>query len=226
MLAGALVERLREDLHDADGVRFPDDVLLGFLSDAQRTVVLCRPDANAVLRSVHLEAGSTRQALPSDGVRFLGVVRNMGADGTTPGRAVRLVDMDAMNASYASWHTLSGVEVRDCCPDESTPTVYWVSPVPGENQWVEIKFSANPDDLDNASDAISVFDTFAEALREYALYRAYARNDAVIDYQTRANLHLQRFYSLLGQDAQARYLSSPLMGISAAVQALKEGVSS
>lgn len=205
----ALLARLRDDLHDPDGVRYTLPVLLQFLSDAQRAVVLCRPDANAAIEAVLLEEGSTRQALPAGGLRFLGVLRNMGADGKTPGRAVRVASLEALNLN-AGWHSaVPASEVYDYAPDEVTPTVFWVSPAPGRDVWVELKYSAEPREAE-ATGSLAVLSSFSEPVREYALYRAYARNDASVDFQGRAALHLQRFFSLLGQETQARLMTSPM----------------
>lgn len=205
----ALLARLRDDLHDPDGIRYTLPVLLQFLSDAQRAVVLCRPDANAVIEAIRLEEGSTRQALPPGGLRFLGVLRNMGSDGKTPGRAVRVASLEALNLD-AGWHrAATASEVYDYAPDEVTPTVFWVSPAPGRDVWVELKYSAEPRESE-ATGSLAVLSSFSEPVREYALYRAYARNDASVDFQGRAALHLQRFFSLLGQETQARLMTSPM----------------
>ncbi len=210
MTLSALLDRLRDDLHDPNGVRYTLPILLQFVSDAQRAVVLCRPDANAVVESVRLDEGSTRQALPAGGVRFLGVIRNMGTDGKTPGRAVRVSSLESFNLVSANWHRAApSSEIYDYAPDEVTPTVFWVSPAPSTNVWVEIKYSAEPAEA-QAEGTLGVLETFSEPVREYALYRAYARNDSSVDFQGRAALHLQRFFSLLGQEAQARLMTSPI----------------
>lgn len=206
----ALLARLRDDLHDPNGVRYTLSALLQFVSDAQRAVVLCRPDANAVVESVLLDEGSTRQALPAGGVRFFGLIRNMGADGGTPGRAVRVASLESLNLVSANWHRAGpSPEIYDYAPDEVTPTVFWVSPAPGKDVWVEIKYSAEPAEV-RADGTLNVLETFSEPVREYVLYRAYSRNDAAVDFQGRAALHLQRFFSLLGQEAQARLMTSPI----------------
>lgn len=206
-----LLDRLRNDLHDPSGVRYTLPMLLQFVSDAQRAIVLCRPDANAVVESVRLAEGSTRQTLPEGGVRFLGVLRNMGADGKTPGRAVRVASLESLNLVSANWHRAApSSEIYDYAPDEVTPMVFWVSPAPGADVWVEIKYSAEPKEVSSSEGRLSILPVFSEPVREYALYRAYARNDASVDFQGRAALHLQRFFSLLGQEAQARLMTSPI----------------
>ncbi|MDR2076903.1 MAG: hypothetical protein LBP61_08265 [Desulfovibrio sp.] len=220
MLAGEILKRARDDLQDAEGVRFTTEMLLEWLSDAQRALVLLRPDAGAVIRTVRLSRGSTLQSLPADGVRFLGVLRNMEpGEGETflPGRAVALTTLEALNAGVPLWHSQGESRVvYEYAPDETTPSHFWVSPPPAENVWVEIKYALNPPELTGEDREITVFATFAEPLREYVLYRAYSRNDQPIDYQGRANLHLQRFFTSIGEEAKARLYSSPLNGLGGA----------
>ena len=55
---------------------------------AQREIVTFKPAANAVIGSVLLTPGSTRHALPAGTVALIDVPRNLGAAGTTPGRAI------------------------------------------------------------------------------------------------------------------------------------------
>ncbi len=210
MFASAILSRVWDDLHDEEGIRFTTENLLAWLSDAQRAIVLLRPDAGAVTKVVTLLAGATQQMLPANGVRFLGVLRNIKADGKS-GRAVMLTTLEALNAGAPLWH-VGGLspEVFEYAPDENTPTIFWVSPPPAENVQVEIKYAVEPPEITRVGDELAVFGTFAEPLREYMLYRAYARNDAQFDYQARANFHLQRFYTAIGDEQKARILSSPL----------------
>lgn len=218
MLAGEVLARVREDLHDLDGLRFTPAMLMQWLSDAQRAVVLLRPDAGAVVRTVTLKADSTLQELPVGGVRFLGVLRNMAGtvDAPVPGRAVVLTTLAALNAGAPLWHLQAGSPlIYEYAPDENTPALYWVSPPPAEGVMVEIKYAVDPPEVTDENQELAVLGTFAEPLREYMLYRAYARNDQPIDYQSRANLHLQRFYTGIGDEQKARLFSSPLKELGA-----------
>ncbi len=211
MLASAVLSRVRDDLHDEEGLRFTAENLLAWLSDAQRAIVLLRPDAGAVTEIVTLQAGATQQRLPENGVRFLGVLRNIKADDKS-GRAVMLTTLEALNAGAPLWHIGGELsqEVFEYAPDENTPTIFWVSPPPAENVQVEIKYAVEPKEVAGEGEELAVFGTFAEPLREYMLYRAYARNDMQYDFQGRANMHLQRFYTAIGDEQKARILSSPL----------------
>ena len=70
-----VIDRAAIILQDASHVRYPEAELLKFFNDAQREVVLHRPDAKMVTADHDCVAGS-KQALPATGLRLIDVVRN------------------------------------------------------------------------------------------------------------------------------------------------------
>ena len=125
---------------------------------------------------------------PGDGVPagavsghgLVGVTRNMGADGQTPGKIVRLVDRAMLDASDPSWHTKSASAVRSYTYDPILPSVYSVSPGAAADApvWVEVKLLANPTRF-NPADAgvltqvLSLDDRYADDVLSYVLARAF-----------------------------------------------------
>ncbi len=101
--AGAIVERARQMLWDVESVRWTEEALLGFLNAGQGAIVLARPEAFAKNVAFVMAAG-TKQALPADGVRLVDVVRNLGIDGLTPGRSVRIVEREVLDSQRPDWH--------------------------------------------------------------------------------------------------------------------------
>ena len=89
--------------------------------------------------------GSTPTA-PIIGTGLIELVRNMGADGMTPGRSVRLVSGRTLEEQDRDWHTRTGPVVKACVYDPMTPRYFWVSPgVPGDTQvWVDMAYTAQP----------------------------------------------------------------------------------
>ena len=71
-----LINRAEEILQDTTNVRWSQQTLLNYLNDAQREVVLFRPDANPVNASFTLTANSAKQTLPSAGLRLLSIYKN------------------------------------------------------------------------------------------------------------------------------------------------------
>lgn len=145
--------------------RWPERELVAWLNDAQTAIAKFIPIACARVDAIRLKPG-TRQSIDriasadlksSDGLtsdflfgNFLNdVVRNMGADGLTPGRAIRLASREMMDAMFPDWHTRVGASGKIECFvfDPRTPKVFYVSPaVPstGPDTWVEVTYLANP----------------------------------------------------------------------------------
>jgi hypothetical protein len=214
MVARELVETVARDLNDFEQgreyVRWPLSELLGYLTDAMRTVVLLRPDANAVTMPIPLLAGSTRQAIPVDGARFLGIVRNMGSDGLTPGLPVTPVSMDDLNSTSLSWHAAELSDVVDHYVfDDAVPTLYYVTPPPGPSVYVDLSYARIPGRVEGGDEELELSEVWSEPLREYVMYRAYARNDGSAEDMSKSERHLSRFFLILGEEAKAKLAFSP-----------------
>jgi len=86
LLASALISQASEIIQDESNVQMTTANALGWLNDAQRAIVIVKPDASTVIRSITLVPG-TKQSIA--GLKLMSVVRNMGASGSTPGRGPR-----------------------------------------------------------------------------------------------------------------------------------------
>lgn len=210
MIAAEIMARAAADLNDLEHTRWPEPDLLGFVNDARRAVALLRPDALSETRAVELAAGNTRQVIPDDALRLLDVIRNLGADGVTPGQAVTLIKREALDAANLFWHGASGASTIDHFSfDERLPRVFYVSPPPAAGVHLDLALALAPADLSAASEDLGLPDTFAEPVREYLMYRAWGRNLSDATDRARAESHLSRFYLALGEEAKAAVLLSP-----------------
>ena len=71
-----ILDRASIILQDEAHTRFPNAELLKFFNDAQREVIMHRPDANSVTSTLDCVSG-TKQTLPSSALRLLDVHRNI-----------------------------------------------------------------------------------------------------------------------------------------------------
>lgn len=210
MLTGDLIERVAQDLGDEDGVLFSQTRLRRFLDEAQRTLVMLRPDAGSRVAAVLLKAGDTRQPLPEGACRFLGLTRNMGSDGVTPGRTITLVERSALNTAAGTWHMQPGADsVDNYAFNADTPDVFYVSPPPAENVYVEMEYAATPQFPATSETPLSVDVIWAGPLREYMMYLGYSESVTDESQRQRAEWHLQKFYVLLGEESKARLIYQP-----------------
>jgi hypothetical protein len=70
-----LIDKAEEILQDTTNVKWSQQSLLNYLNDAQREIVLIRPDANPVNEAFTL-AQTAKQTLPTAGLRLLSLYKN------------------------------------------------------------------------------------------------------------------------------------------------------
>jgi len=210
MVASDVLNRVSAVLNDASRARWKAPMLLEFLTDAMRQAVLLRPDANSTVAVIELRAGDTKQHIPTNAVRFLSLVRNMGAGGSTPGAPIIPTTREAMDSASASWHTEGlSTSIDHYLYNPDTPSFFFVSPPPADDVFVEMEFAQDVQDLVDLTDELALSSIWIEPLREYVLYRAYSINSTSTTDRARADSHLRQFYLAIGEEAKAKLLFNP-----------------
>lgn len=170
--AGQIIDKAATQLIDISGIRWTRAELLGWLNDGLRQIVLMQPNATNTPGAVQLVAG-TRQTLPTGGWLLLGVYRNMGTNGTTPGRAVRVISRELLDAFEPDWHTAKPSTVtKNYIYDLQDQTAYYVYPPSTGTNYIEINYSMQPANLTSESQVIPVFDLYQNPLLDYIMFRA------------------------------------------------------
>lgn len=201
--ASSILSKASILLHDTAKTRWSDTELLGWLNLGQRAIVTERPEAYAMTLDVGLEAG-TRQSVPANAVRLLKVVRN------TAGRAVTLANPEMLDAEDPDWHAgTTSATVIHYVYDQHDPHVYYVYPPNTGTGHVEIVVSAAPPDVVSAGDVISVDDIYADALLNYVLYRALAKDSGSTANLNRATLAYRAFTAALTSKVKGDTISNP-----------------
>ncbi len=142
-------------------VHWPEQELVPLIDDAQAAIAKYVPSAGSRLDTIRLQTG-TRQsietipaaeckpgdgstpAVPVLGTMVLDLIRNMGTNGTTPGRAIRVTDREKLDESVPDWHTRTGAAVLSFMFDPRAPKYFYVAPALSARTWVEILYSAQP----------------------------------------------------------------------------------
>lgn len=203
-----IIDRAVVVLNDTTNVRWTKSELLLWFNDAQRAVVNRRPDANSVNEDYTTvgqnAAANTKQTLPAAGLRLLKVVRNVG------GAAVTHIRQDILDEQVRNWHDASSpvTDVRHFIFDDRDPKSFYLYPAPATTHEVEIVYSVAPTDVsisdfDTDVQTIALDDTYANAILDYMLYRAYSKDAEYAENAQRATAHLQIFESSLGVITQA-----------------------
>jgi hypothetical protein len=207
--AQSIVDRARHILQDttSGGTRWLDDELMKWLNDAQREIVLLKPNAYSSVENLNLASGS-RQKLEDGGLLLLSVVRN------ATGRAVRRVDRNILDSENPDWHeTAAQSSVEHYIFDEDAPTVFWVYPQNNGAGTVEIIVSKSPNDVPSIGSSIVLNDIYMNVILDYILYRAYSKDTDYAGNTQRASTHYSAFNNSLGVKLQGEQASSPNMNV-------------
>lgn len=213
--AQSIILRAAETLQDLAATRWSTAELVRYLNDGQRELGVYRPDAVSTNATVDLAVGA-KQALPANGFKLLDILRN---DSATSRRAVRLASRQLLDAHIPSWYNQAGaLEIQHFVYDPRDPLVFYVYPPASTGAKVYMIYAAHPTPIaePNAgttfsavSGNISVPDIYANALLDYVLYRAFAKDTEFAGDASRAAAHYQAFQNAVTVEANATAVASP-----------------
>lgn len=198
-----ILDRAGIILQDSMNVRFPKQELLKFFNDAQKEVVMHRPDAKMANTTFDCADG-TKQTLPTAAITLIEVIRNVS------GRAITQVQRRILDETLPNWHqsTAGTNKIEHFVYDPAYPKIFYVYPqaVSGSHS-LEIVYSAMPNDITitdaafaNGTDiqVIDIDDIYANSLLDYVLYRSYQKDSEFAGNAQRAMMHYQSFSAALG----------------------------
>jgi hypothetical protein len=206
-----ILDRAGIILQDNTNVRFPNEELLKFFNDAQKEVVLHRPDAKMVNTTFACATGS-KQTLPSAALRLIEIVRNVS------GRAVTQVQRRILDETLPNWHeSVAGTnKIEHFVYDPADPKNFYVYPkaVSGTHS-IEIVYSSSPSEIaisnfTSDTTVISLDDVYSNCLLDYVLYRSYQKDSEFAGNAQRAMMHYQSFANALGVKTQADGATTPV----------------
>ena len=213
-----ILDRAAIILQDNTNVRFPNTELLKFFNDAQKEVVLHRPDAKMVNTTYACVDGS-KQTLPSAALRLIEIVRNVG------GRAITQVQRRILDETLPNWHeTAAGTnKIEHFVYDPADPKNFYVYPKGASGTHsLEIVYSSAPSEIavtNFATDTqvISLDDVYANCILDYVLYRSYQKDSEFAGNAQRAMMHYQSFANALGVKTQADGATTPMPAMTGSV---------
>lgn len=211
--ANSLLKTAGDQLLDAKYTRWTLTELAGHLNDGLREITVQKPTATAQNIVVSLQRG-TLQKLPDNYQQFLRAVRNVtvGDDDlriggpiiTTAQRAI----LDAQNPYWHDEHAVPARQfVRHFIFDETDPMTFYVYPPNDGTGTIEavvskipdkVEATGNPEELASYDVVVDIKETYANALLDYVLYRAHAKDSQNAGNAQRAALHYQQFANSLG----------------------------
>lgn len=193
ILASAILSEVDTVLLDTAGTRWLDAEKLVYLNAGQRQIVFFKPDAY-VVNDVYALVAGTKQSIPDgtnsfqnaasatlkEGVALVKAVRNMGADGLTPGAVISPIGSDFLDSYNPDWHTDSQVAaIKNYILNNEDPKRFYVTPPNNGTGYVEVIYSALPADVATTSAAITLADVYRDLLVNYVLFRCYDKDAAL-----------------------------------------------
>jgi hypothetical protein len=206
-----IIDGAEEILQDTANDRWEEAELLQAVNNGTKEICIVKPDAYITNDSVVLVAGVV-QSVPSSATGLTEISRNMGVSpGETPGKAIRLIDRDIMDALNPNWASATASAVVEYYMyDKRNPLKFFVSPPQPSSGfgYVQMAYPATPAEI--AIDAaILISDIYRGVLLDYVLYRAYLKDSDVAQNAQRALAHYQAFQNALGVKKKAETEEDP-----------------
>lgn len=212
---GEILRRAKLILQEVtqSGTRWTNEELLGWINESYQAIVAIKPDASSVNSVISCVQG-TRQEIPADGHRLLDVVRNTAANSN--GVSVMKTSRSALDATRRSWHSETpSVTIEQFVFDDNDPKRFYVYPPASSLAKLEIIYSSVPSPHSmtqanaNSVETIRLGDSFAPAIVDYVLARAYSKDAEHAANLQRAQMHSSSFINMLGAEANASVAFSP-----------------
>lgn len=210
-----LIARAGTILQDSDGVRWPLVERQDWLNDGYIEIVNLRPDANAIT-GIYVCTQGTRQALTD---QFETAQRLISINSNGDGWPVSLVPRQALDRTRLAWHAETpSTLIEQYVFEPVTPTQFWVYPPAESGAQLELTYSALPtphtltaEQLVNSAttEVIRISDTYANALLDYMLYRAFTKDAESQVAMQRAVAHYQAMTTGLGVKTQSDQAVNP-----------------
>jgi len=210
VLASDIIGRARAQLIDTGSQpRWTDAELLGYISDAQRTMVAISPGLTSFTATVTTQLGA-RQRLPADAYMLLSIGRNMGVDGATPGRAIRIVPRQLMDSYDPLWAAAqASPTMQHYMYDPAELVFYYAYPPADGHGHVEMVYSLLPPNVTTTADELTVPDLYQTAVFYYVMFRAHAKDSDFAAGQALAQPFMELFNTFMGVGRTSDLNESP-----------------
>lgn len=193
-----IINDVNNALNDPGYIKWPKLELLDYLNDAQKAIVLRRPDAYTADVDNFTAVAGTKQTIPADGFRIIDVPRN------STGKPVKgPYDRDILDKNIPNWHSENtATEAEVYIYDERNPKTFYLHPGVAAGTQLTIVYSKAPTVIDmaaNDADAtIGLDDIYKNAIYEYILYRCYGKDAEYAADPNKSQMHMNAFSSEIG----------------------------
>lgn len=213
--AKSILSQVARDLNDETSIRWTTVDLVAYFNAGQRDILTHRPDARNVAADFTTQLGA-KQTLPAGGEKLIDVLHNNTAGSK---RSITKVDRKLLDSQVRGWRGMTPAnEVLHFAYDEREPRAFDLYPPPQAGLVIAIEYAAVPTDItapapgtttDAITGELSLSDLFANAIRNYVMFRCYSKNTEFTANPNMAVAFYQAYANDLGIEAKGTAAVSP-----------------
>jgi len=201
MTPNEVITEVRQIIQDTQSpYRYADSMLLGFINQTIKRMVMLRPDLFITVADIAITANVVEQILPSTAVRLVDIFR------IKNGIAIEEVDRDAFNRAYPQWATDPAGVPTKYMRHARNPRAYFLYPRPVAGTVLVGEYVVTPPNY-TISDQIAVLpDAYFTALVDGTVYLAESIDNEHVN-SNRAKMYQDSFIQTLGASLQSRTIT-------------------
>ena len=217
-----VISRVEAILQDTN-IRWPRVELQKWLNESYLSIVLLRPDANAVCATFTCAAGTKQELTASIGgfpsaLRLLDITRNVLSSSNK--KVVRVVARSVLDDQRPSWHSeTESANIQHYTYDPRHPKQFYVYPPATNTAELEVIYADAPgshalseSDLDpdgSNTEVIKLDDIYLSPITDWILYRAYSKDAEYGANEQRAASSFQTLNAAIGTKTQVDAAVTP-----------------
>lgn len=196
-----VIAEVRQLINDATATyRFSDVVLLGFVNDVIKRMIVYRPDLFGTVGAIATTADTALQSLPTGGVRLVEVFQTVG------GNAITEVDRQTLDRSSPGWMAETSGDPVNFIRHPRNPRKYFLYPPPSTGVTVLAEYVTVPDDYALGDDITVLPEAYYPQLVDGVVWLAESVDNEHAN-SGRAKMFLESFVSALGIDLRNRLIT-------------------
>ena len=199
------VRRLIQDTRET--YRYSDAVLLGFVNQTLKRMVMLRPDLFAVIDDFTTTTGTVLQDCPADSIRLIDIfqVKN--------GNAVTEVNRGTLDRTVPSWQNEAPGQPVNFMRHVRNPNRFFVYPAPEAGVVLVGEYAQTPPDYTINTEITYPTDAYLPALVDGVVFLAESIDNEHVT-SGRAKLFQESFIQQLGASLQSRTVTyTPSAGL-------------
>jgi hypothetical protein len=208
MTPNEVITEVRRIIQDTrDPYRYSDAVLLGFVNQTLKRMVMLRPDLFAVIADFTTATGTVLQNCPADSTRLIEIFQVKG------GSAVTEVNRSTLDRTVPEWLNETPGQPVNFMRHVRNPNRFFVYPSPAADVVLVGEYAQTPPDYTINQEVTFPTDTYFPAVIDGTVFLAESIDNEHVN-SGRAKLFQDSFVQALGVSLQSRTITdTPSAGL-------------